>query len=114
MSKREVVKKRKYSLRMENKYNELLQSCKTKKRIKDLCVIFNKTSTQILSYVNVLFDNGHLQMVSVSEKIGLIEVLSLSDCVPENEFADYKPRYRRPIEDLQKYTWAGNPFRETI
>lgn len=113
--KTETPKKRKYSLRMKDTYNELLQACKTRKKVRDLGIILCKTNTHVLMYVNTLFANGHVQKFVVSEQTGLIEVLALSDVVPDSDFAEYKPRSRRTVTDEpQLYKWLGNPFRETV
>lgn len=116
MTQTEGFKKRKYSLRMKDTYNELLQCCKTGKKVKELKVILNKPSNHIINYIKSLTVNGHVERIVIDEKTGLIEILALSDFVPENEFADeYKPRSRRTItEEPQLYKWLGNPFRETV
>lgn len=109
-------KKRRYSLRMKDTYNEFLQHCKTGKRVKELKVILNKPSNHIINYVKSLAVNGHVERVVIDEKTGLIEILALSDFVPDDEFADeYKPRSRSttPME-TSIYTWVGNPYRETV
>lgn len=108
--------KRKYSQKMQDTYNELLQACKTRKKVRDLGIILNKTNTHVVNYVNTLLANGHVEKFVLSDKTGLMEVLALSDYVPDNEFADeYRPRSRRTkTEDPQIYKWLGNPFRETV
>jgi predicted transcriptional regulator len=115
MTPTEGFKKRKYSLKMQDTYNELLRLCHNRKTIRELGLILNKTNTHVINFVNTLAANGHVKKVVISEKTGLIEVVALSDYVPENEFAqESRPRSRKTAEEIQKYQWAGNPYRQTI
>ena len=108
--------KRKYSLKMQDTYNTLLRACQKKKTVRELGLILNKTNTHVLNYVSTLIANGHVKRMVSDDTSGLIEIIALSDYVPQNEFAEeYKPRSRRTVTvEPQTYKWLGNPFRETV
>lgn len=108
-------KKRKYSLKMQDKYNDLLRVCATEKTVNELSVMFSKSPSHIKHWVESLQINGHMEAEFIHRNLSDSLVWSISKYVPQDQFTEeYRPKSRRTTPEIETYKWAGNPYRETV